>query len=281
MSRYEEKYNSKEWREHLKELSDRSLKDHVLIKEGEGRWYCQKPGTNMYSFRVVVSANAILFHGDLRDLCIQPSGPDPLGWLVNTLTSQYSHVDYFMEKVTPIHRTQRVFLVKTAYEQLEGMREEPQEALEIAEKIREIQQQLDKIDQQMAEIYKEKGDDFDGPEIVALENLAASLKDDNFEILMYEENLDLSVSLAKGELEKVNKLETVWKEKWDHYENTLIAGSCPPDQAWYEANYEVYEEIEGISCDDWDAQLMHQYYALKKFAELYQEAERADSGDET
>jgi len=279
MSQYEEKYNSKEWRAHMKALSDPSLKDHILIKEGEGRWYCQKPGTSMYSFRVVVSANTILFHGDLQDLCVVPSGPDALSWLLSTLNSKHDHLDYFMEKVTPVHR-QKTFLIKEAELHLEHLREDHEVVMETQKAIQEVQEKMHDLSCGIDVLFKQ-GETDESPDVIELDNQIAELKDKNFELLLEEEDIDLQAEEALAALEKIKGLRTRWRELWDEYESRLCGGYCPAEQAWYEAYFDVYKDTEGIDCSDWNSQLLHQYFALKKFVQLYIAAEDAQEKQQT
>jgi hypothetical protein len=271
MSQYDERFTQAEWRDHLRKLSEPSLKNHILIQEGEGRWYCQKPGTSMYSFRVVVSANTILFHGDLRDLCIIPTGPDPLSWLVSTLGGKTDSIDYFMEKVTPVHREQTVFLSKEVDIQLEFLREEHDVILEMHKEIQEVNAQIARLDDKMQEYCDQSKleDWMDTPEMIALDNEITDIRDKNFELLLEEETIDAQAEEAKAQLKKIKELETLWKDLWNEYEHRLLGGYCAPEQAWYEAYYTTFQDVEGIDCSDWSAQLLHQYFALEKFVELY------------
>lgn len=65
--------------------AEERFRDHVVTKEGEGRFYCGKPGTSNCHFRVVISPGAIFMHGDIYELILLPSDRDSLTWLRSAL----------------------------------------------------------------------------------------------------------------------------------------------------------------------------------------------------
>lgn len=67
------------------EMSVERFKNHKLTKEGDGRWFCGKPGDSNCHFRVIVSPGAIFMHGDLYELILLPHDRDALAWLRGTL----------------------------------------------------------------------------------------------------------------------------------------------------------------------------------------------------
>lgn len=148
--RCEEKFTSQEWREYIKKLAEEDFKDHVFSREGEGRWYCGKPGTSIYHFRVVVSPGTIILFGDIYDLILHPSDSNALGWLRSVLhpNRTFDNVGYFMEKVNHVLRNeQKVFLLKDAWGDLEEERRQAQEY--------EEEKELERI-KEWEESFKEK-----------------------------------------------------------------------------------------------------------------------------
>ena len=81
-------------------MAEDAFKDHVLAKEGDGRWYCGKPDTGIYSFRVISAPRCIFLYGDLGDLVLQPSDRDALAWLRGCIKS----LDYVLGKATKPER---------------------------------------------------------------------------------------------------------------------------------------------------------------------------------
>lgn len=65
------------------------FRSHVLKSEGEGRWYCGKPGTIMCSFRVVFAPGHICVFGDMPSGILSMSGRNSLGWLLGRPATSY------------------------------------------------------------------------------------------------------------------------------------------------------------------------------------------------
>jgi hypothetical protein len=71
-------------RQQIAEMAAESFKDHVITPEGEGRWRCKRPGTGMYSFRVVTLPGAVVVYGDVGDALLKVSyytTADIVAWL--------------------------------------------------------------------------------------------------------------------------------------------------------------------------------------------------------
>jgi predicted secreted protein len=115
-------------RAYLAKRADEEFKDHVLVKEGEGRWFCGKPGTGIYSFRVLTAPGALIVYGDIYDAVLKPSDRDALAWLRGSMGS----LDYVLEKVTACADKRREFLRGEALRELAEMEQEhPERAARI------------------------------------------------------------------------------------------------------------------------------------------------------
>lgn len=80
--------------EQVRQLAAQSFADHVLVAEGEGRWYCGKPGTGIYSFRVVSAPYHVIVFGDIGDALLRVSDRNPVPWLRGAVRSP----DYLISK---------------------------------------------------------------------------------------------------------------------------------------------------------------------------------------
>lgn len=78
-----------------------SYADHVLTKEGEGRWLFTSPVTGMFSMRVIEAPGAVITYGDGEDLIFCPHDSDALGWLMSVLRAGPGRYDvyYLCEKI--------------------------------------------------------------------------------------------------------------------------------------------------------------------------------------
>ena len=74
-------------------LAAASFKNHAIVQEGEGRWLCAKPGTNIYSFRVILAPGYVVLLGDLGELVLRHHERDSLRWLLTC-----PHIDYMLGK---------------------------------------------------------------------------------------------------------------------------------------------------------------------------------------
>lgn len=68
-------------REQARKHAEEVFARHTIVPEGPGRWYCGRPGTGCYSFRVVTSPGAVIVHGDIGEAVFCPNERDPLPWL--------------------------------------------------------------------------------------------------------------------------------------------------------------------------------------------------------
>lgn len=79
-------------------MAEQSFKDHQITEEQPGVFYCGKPGTGHYSFRVAfLPAGLIVVYGDIGDMMLQRGGED---WLSGAIRHDYVS-DYVFEKQLP------------------------------------------------------------------------------------------------------------------------------------------------------------------------------------
>lgn len=79
----------------LKLEADRAFKDHVVRSEGEGRWYCGRPTSSTYHFRVIMAPAMILVYGDIKDVVFRVTNGNAMEWLRTTIDD----LDYVLGKV--------------------------------------------------------------------------------------------------------------------------------------------------------------------------------------
>jgi hypothetical protein len=89
---------SADLRARIKFFADKAFTNHVLLKEGDGRWYCGKPGTCIYSFRVIVAPRAVIVYGDIGEVILLPNDNDALAWLRGSVSGNAGDVDYALGK---------------------------------------------------------------------------------------------------------------------------------------------------------------------------------------
>ncbi len=89
----------KQHRESIAAIAKNALKDHVLITEQDQgpvrMWYCGKPGTGMYSFRVIAAPGFICVYGDVGDGMLMAYDRDLVPWLKDAIKSP----DYLLGKM--------------------------------------------------------------------------------------------------------------------------------------------------------------------------------------
>lgn len=94
----DEKETSKEHRETIKELSTNAFKDHIIELEAENIFYCHRPNSGFYSFRICFLPQGVIYlYGDIGQLCLQRGGFD---WLESAMRSKYVS-NYVLEKARP------------------------------------------------------------------------------------------------------------------------------------------------------------------------------------
>jgi len=104
----------------IKAMADANYKDHVITAESENIFYCAKPGTGFYSFRVVfLPGGVILLYGDIGQLMLQPGAG--FEWLKSAV--KHNRVsDYVLEKTKPcIDWRTKMFLTGDAAAELREM----------------------------------------------------------------------------------------------------------------------------------------------------------------
>jgi hypothetical protein len=68
-------------------LAAKDFAEHVIVPEGDGRWFCGKPGTGICSFRVVSAPGHLIVFGDIGDAILRVSDRDPIPWLRGAIRS--------------------------------------------------------------------------------------------------------------------------------------------------------------------------------------------------
>lgn len=81
-------------RDRAKEDAERDFADHLLVEEAPGRWRCNRPGTMIYGFWVLVAPFHIIVIGDIGDLILRCSDRNSLAWLRISVDSH----DYVLGK---------------------------------------------------------------------------------------------------------------------------------------------------------------------------------------
>lgn len=84
----------------IERLAAEALDRHMLRAEGEGRWFCGRPGTGFYHFRVVTAPGHVFLCGDLGTAILACSERDSLSWLKRAIGS----ADYLLGKSQHAHR---------------------------------------------------------------------------------------------------------------------------------------------------------------------------------
>lgn len=67
------------------ELAQEAFQNHVLRKEGDGRWFCGRPGTGMYHFRIIIAPACVFLYGDIGNAVFLCSEHDSLNWLLDSI----------------------------------------------------------------------------------------------------------------------------------------------------------------------------------------------------
>lgn len=107
----------------FKQLGKESLANHVLKLESESdsikMWFCGKPNSGSYHFRVISAPGAIILYGDVGDKIIMAAERDMIPWLKGAVNSP----SYLISKISGHNDNKNVFLVGEAEKFLE---EEPE-----------------------------------------------------------------------------------------------------------------------------------------------------------
>lgn len=67
---------------------------HKLRSEGKGRWYCGRPGSGLYHFRLITAPGCILLYGDIGQAILLCQAVDALAWLRKAISDR----DYVLGK---------------------------------------------------------------------------------------------------------------------------------------------------------------------------------------
>lgn len=111
-------------RGNIRKRAAQHFSEHVITKEATGRWFCGKPGTGIYSFRVLCVPGAVIVYGDIGELILRPyaSPPDELAWLRGAAKNA-KYPEYCLGKCPPAHK-QEEFLSGDAVKYLRNMVDE-------------------------------------------------------------------------------------------------------------------------------------------------------------
>lgn len=113
--------NKRQQREQLERYAEESFKDHVLtVEQSEGpvrMWHCGKPGTGIYSFRVIAAPGFLGVYGDVGDGMLMAYDKDLIPWLRSAVQSP----GYLMSKML---KKQKEFNADEAREMMKRMVDE-------------------------------------------------------------------------------------------------------------------------------------------------------------
>lgn len=134
----EDKMGLEERRAQIKNHAASAFREHTLTQEGEGRWYCGKPGTGFYHFRVISAPGTIVLFGDIESLVLRPSGNNALHWLRSVLhpDKEVDSISYVLEKAEYVFKVRQVFLYKEALALIKEEKKEAQENEEAEDLLR-------------------------------------------------------------------------------------------------------------------------------------------------
>lgn len=86
-------------RDQIAERARVAFANHVLTcEQNDGpvrMWYCAKPGTSMYSFRVIEAPGTLVVAGDVGSVILHTPGRRMVPWLL----SSWRSLDYVLEKI--------------------------------------------------------------------------------------------------------------------------------------------------------------------------------------
>jgi hypothetical protein len=94
-----------EVRDRATEHAAEAFKNHVVTKTDDG-WRFAKPGTSIYSSRIITAPGCVIMYGDCGELMIQPNKQDALRWLREVFLhggGTYSYdIHYIFSKVPSV-----------------------------------------------------------------------------------------------------------------------------------------------------------------------------------
>lgn len=141
------------YRQDVRQRADETFAAHVLrVEQGVGpvRMYrCARPGTGMYSYRVVCGPGFVVVTGDIGDRILNCSDRDTVAWLKGARHD----LDYVCGKMT--HRP-REFLGDMAEEYLDEL---ASESADVAARVRELWRDDDSEGAWLAACYEANLDD--------------------------------------------------------------------------------------------------------------------------
>ena len=113
--------NKQRQREQVAHTAEKEFKDHMLtVEQGEGpvrMWYCGRPGTGIYSFRVIAAPGFLGVYGDVGDGMLMAYDRDLVKWLPGAVRSP----EYLMSKM---RKKQKEFNAVEAREMMQRMIDE-------------------------------------------------------------------------------------------------------------------------------------------------------------
>ena len=248
-----------------KRLAEDAFRDHVLCKSGEDRWYCGKPDTSVYHFNVIISTRTIVLFGDIGDLIVHPTGDNPLGWLRSVLDpeSKILNINYFMEKVAPAFREEKVFLAREADGYISSFLDE--DLLEVADEAEAL------ADDELARLEL-KAISLDLDDTPYIDNNQRSKEVHDSGRILNGETRKKYQEIVEKATEKSSSLREKWLSLLEEFSLIIGCGTeeLPGDfwqDAWCMAYMDAYD-CDFPDCTDWSGQCLWGYFALRKFVEL-------------
>ena len=90
----------------VKELAAKDFAEHEIRVEGEGRYFCGKPGTSIMSFRVVFAPGHVFIFGDVGDAMLEGNDREMLPWIRGVAGRD---TDYLLSKVVAAQRIKEFY----------------------------------------------------------------------------------------------------------------------------------------------------------------------------
>ena len=148
-------YLQKDWNLARRQAVE-AFKNHVVTKEGEGRWLFAKPDTGIYHMRVLQGPRMIMCYGDIGSLIMIPSDNNAFNWLSGCLSHHGSYDPCYIAEKVP----HEVSITDFSHDRVKAR---------IAE--------LREVAAGYAESFKASADDYDLTASQAYSGLASTLED--------------------------------------------------------------------------------------------------------
>ncbi len=237
---YVEGKTRQQHRADMKEMCRKEFEEHVLERESEDRWYCGKPGTGFYHFRVIFSPGYVIVVGDIGDVVLR-CGYEPLGWILGS-----NDPDYILGKSQIRGDHERLFF--------------PQEALDYLQ---------ERIEEERIEPDEEEPEELDAvDEAVALAELARPRPlpptwEEKFQA--WRKRIRVEGVSEECPDEALGSYQLLLRR----YEDAL-RWCDEPDRTWFELWDEIVGDGDPPRCQDWDYSMLRCYHALMTFRRLHQ-----------